>query len=165
MFTNQVIIAVVFRLINFAIVIGVATYLFRKYGSPVVDTMMAQKDAEKELLLSQQLLLEQKQAELDALIRQDIILCESLKLKINEWRDVAAQKRSMHERDRLKINDDLATKRRKKNELLAQVRLQKSVATAVLEDLQRSLTDRFEKDDAGQAYLDSMVQAINERVS
>lgn len=165
MFINQVIIAVIFRLINFGIVIGFAAYLFRKYGLPFVDIMIAQKDAEKELLLSQQLLLEQKQAELDGLIKQDIMLCESLKLKINQWRDVVAQERSTYEKDRLKRSDSLATKKRKKNELLAQACLQKSVATVVLVDLQKSLTDRFEKDEAGDAYLDSMVHAINERVS
>ena len=60
MFINQVVIAVIFRLINFGIVIGLATYLFRKYGLPIIYDLMAQKDSEKELLLSQQLLLEQK---------------------------------------------------------------------------------------------------------
>lgn len=165
MFINQVIIAVIFRLINFGIVIGVATYLFRKHGLPVVDTMIAQKDAAKQLLLSQQLLLEQKQIELDNLITQDILLCESLKVKINEWKDVAEKERIVHEKDRLKRNEILVIKRRKKAELRAQAHLQKTVATAVLVDLQRSLTDRFEKDEAGEAYLDSMMQAINERVS
>jgi hypothetical protein len=165
MFTNQIIIAVIFRLINFGIVIGLATYLFKKHGLPLIDTIMAQKDAERELLLSQQLLLEQKQAELDDLIKQDIILCESLKVKINEWRDVVAQEQSAQEKDHLKRSETLATKRRKKSELLARVCLQKTVAASVLADLQRSLTDRFEKDDVGEAYLDSMVQAINERVS
>lgn len=165
MFINQVIIAVVFRLINFGIVVGLATYLFRKYGLSIVDAMMAQKDAEKELLLSQQLLLEQKQAELDNLINQDVLLRESLKLKVNEWKDVAEKERIVREKYLLKRNEMLAIKRRKKAELLAQVHLQKTVATAVLVDLQKSLTDRFEKDEAGQAYLDSMVHAINERVS
>ena len=165
MFINQVVIAVIFRLINFGIVIGLATYLFRKYGLPIIYDLMAQKDSEKELLLSQQLLLEQKQAELDVLIRQDIILCESLKLKINEWRDAAEKERAIYERDSLKRSEILVIKKRKKSELLAQVHLQKTVATIVLADLQKSLTDRFEKDEAGEAYLDSMVHAINERVS
>ena len=165
MFINQVIIAVIFRLINFGIVIGVATYFFRKYALPVVYTMMAQKDAEKEFLLSQQILLEQKQVELDDLIRRDFLLCESLKLKVDEWRDSVKKECFIHEKDNLKRNEDLEIKKRKKSELLAQSRLQKTIATVVLADLQKSLADHFEKDDAASAYLDSMVQAINERVS
>jgi hypothetical protein len=165
MFINQLIIAVIFRLINFGILIGLAACFFRKYGLPVVDIMIAQKDAEKELLLSRQLLLEQKQAELDSLIKQDVILCESFKRKISQWRDVVAQERSVHEKDRFKRNEILAIKKRKKAELLSQAYLQKTVAASVLAGLQKSLTDRFEKEDAGEAYLDSMMQAINERAS
>lgn len=165
MFINQVVIAVVFRLLNFGIVVGLAFYLFRKYGLPVVYTMMAEKDAKKEFLLSQQLLLEQKQRELDDLIGHDLALSESIKLKVNEWRDIAEKEQLIREQDRLKRSELLHIKKRKKSELLAQTRLQEAVAAAVLADLQKSLTHHFENNDAASEYLDSMVQIINERAS
>lgn len=165
MFINQVVVAVIFRLINFGVVIGLAVYFFRKYALPLFYTMIAQKDAEKELLLSQQLLLEQKQAELDSLIEQDVFVCESFKLKVDEWRSFVEKERAIHAKDCLKRNEIIEVKKRKKSELLAQGHLQKIVATAVIADLHRSLINHFEKDDAASVYLDSMVQAINERVS
>src|SRR5690606_30883913 len=133
MFINQyVVIATIFRLINFFIVIALAIYAFKKYVMPIVLVLIAKKDAEKEFLFSQQILLEQKQYELDTLIKQDIIRCESLKVKIDEWRRIVDKEYVAQENNRTKIRIAIEDSNNQKMQLQEHARIEKIVTEKVI---------------------------------
>src|SRR5579872_7318833 len=91
MFISQAVIAVIFRLFNFGLVLMLAAYAFKKYVLPNVFVIMAQKESEQEFLSSQQILLERKQVELDQLTKQEALLCDNFKIKIDQWKRVVEE--------------------------------------------------------------------------
>src|ERR1700744_5518293 len=103
MFINHLIIVITFRLINFIIVLSVGAYLFKKHALPFIYELMTQKESEKELLINEQTFFEQKQHDLNNLIQRDILLCNNLKIKINEWKKVFDQERYVQEKNHLNI--------------------------------------------------------------
>jgi hypothetical protein len=139
MFISQAIIAVVFRLFNFGLVIALAAYAFKHYVLPGVFVAMAKQQSEKEFLLSQQLFFEQKQVELDQLTRQEVTRCHQLKLKLEK-------------------------KYNKKMEWRKKILLQDLVARKVVSDLQVSLSEYFENEKASANYLEKIIHDMNERL-
>src|SRR5436190_23666586 len=116
MFINETVIAVIFRLCNFGLIIALALYIFKKYMVAGIVTAMAKKKAEKEFLLNQQVLLEQKQIELHILVQQETDLCEHLKIKINEWKRIIEEQNFLQKKECSKRVDILEKKYVKKME-------------------------------------------------
>ena len=162
MFINESIVAIIFRLFNFSLVIALATYAFKKYVLPNVLVTMVRKESEKEFLLNQQELLEQKQRELDELIKHDTHYGEYLKLKINEWSRVIAEKHSLQEHEcllRLAVLDKRQNqKNARQKEIMMQELVQKDVACL----LKKSLVDHFESEKAGKKYVEDIVSFMQE---
>jgi len=165
MFISQTIIAIVFRLINFFIFIGLAIYAFKKYAMPTISILMAKKRAEKEFLLSQQISFEKKQHELDELIKKETALCESLKIKINEWRRIAERDCQDKAKERIEQAVRVEKKNYKRAELRERARVQEVVLTTVVSDLSESLPHHFQKESVGNEYINSILQFMDERES
>src|SRR5579872_1843531 len=98
MFINQLLNAVFFRLLNFAIIICLGIYIFRKYARPFLYSLMVQKEVEKENLLDERMQLEHQQKEIDHLIKKDFLLSEDLKGKVTVWNNVVAREHEQQEK-------------------------------------------------------------------
>jgi hypothetical protein len=163
MFTNSAFIAIVFRLINFSIVIALAAYAFKKYVMPDVLLLMAKKVAEHDFLTSQQLLLENKQFEMDALIKKDKTQYELFKMKIDQWKQSIHKQDEESKQDHIKRLDTIRNKNKEKRFLREQLCLQQTVAKKIIFELSSSLPNYFQKQDKGIAYLDSIITFMNEK--
>ena len=157
MFTNQDIIVIVFKLINFIALIGIAFFLFKKHILPNLLLSIARKKNKQDSLLLQQANLEKQQLNLDILLKEDAAQCEQFRAKIDEWKTVVA-----HEHNQLKKeHENLLILVRKRVEHTAlqreQQRIQKIVAHTVIERLQKNLSDHFEKPQESSQYLDSII--------
>jgi len=165
MFINQAIVAIIFRLVNFVIIVALGAYAFKKYIMPAASILMAKKEAEKELLFSQQMLLEYKQSELDQLTKQEAVQSENFKIKIDAWKRVTDGERAFQAKEHSEKRAAIAKKNHKKQELREQMHIQREVAKAVILDLQSYLPGHFEKQNVGADYISSIVCFMDERVS
>ena len=163
MFINHLIVAIVFKFINFAIFITLVGYLFKKYVLPMAYALMSKKESEKELLLNQQLYLERKQSELGDLMRQDSVLCEGLKVKVDTWKKVVDHVNFMQKENHLERVVFLERKNMKIREFQEESRIKSVVAKAVVSDLQDSLKKHFERDHHGEEYLNVIIQIMSEK--
>jgi hypothetical protein len=165
MFTNQDIIAIVFRLINFTALLGVSLYLFKKHVMP--DLLMDienKKEAENSLFL-QQGLLEKQQLNLDILLKEDALQCEKFRLKIDEWKKVVTADYEYREKEHNNMMT-IVNKRIAHNAVQReQSRIQNIVTHAVVIDLEKSLSLHFHDSKESSEYLNSILHFMNEKLS
>lgn len=163
MFISQLLTNIFFRILNFGIVIGIAAYSIKRYLLPVIHSMMTKQEAEREYLLSQHTILENQQAELDELMSRDNALCESFKLKVDEWKRISEHEQKIREKKRADLCHAYMDKNRKKQQIIEQDRLHALMAVRVVDELEQSLTTYFHTDEIGDEYLDNVIQRIQER--
>lgn len=165
MFTSQAMIAVFFKLLNFFILMSLAAYAFKKYILPVVQDLMAKKEAEKEFLLSQQTFCDQRQYELDDTLRKDALLGEDLKIKINQWKRVVDNEHACENNDDVARRSRTMRKNDKKRALKEAQRVQEKVLRSVIMQLSQVLPRDFENEKAGDTYLSDLVAGMDKRAS
>jgi len=165
MFTNQDIIVIAFKLINFATLLGVGFFLFKKHILPDLRLSIARKKNKHDSLFLQQANLEHQQLKLDTLLKEDATQCENFRTKIDEWKTVVAQENNMLKKEQENIKAII----RKRMEHTAiqreQKRVQKIVAYTVVSRLETSLSDHFKQPQENSQYLDSIIAFMNERAS
>ncbi len=164
MFISEALIALIFRLINFGLIIMMLVYVFQKYIRPGLLIAMAKEESEKEFLLSQQLLYEQKQAELDQLIKNERLLCEHFKIKINEWKRVTQEELVAHKRERALLVARIERKKTEKAERRESETVKQCVANKVVDQLETSLTKHFDAQNVGKKYINAIVSFMDEGV-
>lgn len=165
MFTNQEIIAIVFRLINFAALIGGSIFLFKKHVMPNLLLDIAKKKDGQDSLFLQQAILEKQQSNLDALLKEEFLQCQEFRLKIDVWKKNVALEHDYREKER---NDTmvLVNKRIAHNALQReQERIHTIVTHAVVTDLEKSLSLYFKDSKQESEYLNSILHFMDERVS
>ena len=165
MFINQDIVAIVFRIINFILIIGIASFVFKKYLKDNLLFLIAQKITKHNCLLTQQTTLEKQQSDLDALLKKELLMCKEFKLKIDEWKKTVILERQTQEHQSTLAME--AFKKRhafialnKENE-----RVKNIVAQAVIGDLETSLSLYFEDQKNNTEYLNAIVHFMDERIS
>ncbi len=165
MFTNQDIIVIAFKLLNFAALMGIGFFIFKKYALADLLLGIARKKNKQESLFLQQAHLEKQQMHLDRLLKEDAAQCEQFRANIDEWKKVVAQQHTHLEKEQAAISASVH-KRMELNALLReQNRVQKEVSQAVVERLEKSLSHYFQNPQHNTEYLDTLIDLMNERVS
>lgn len=165
MFTNQDIIAIVFRLINFFTLIGISLFLFKKHLMPDLFLSIAKKKEAQDLLFLQQTTLEKQQLNLDALLKEESLQCDDFRVKIDEWKKAVILECDAREKEHNKTRA-IAQQRIVHTALLReQSRVQNIVTHAVVTDLEKSLILHFQDPHQKSDYLNSILHLMNERVS
>ena len=163
MFISGTIIAIIFRLFNFGLIIILTLYVFKKYILANIVVTMTKKESEKEFLLNQQQLFGQKRSTLQELIQNDAILCKQLQFKIDEWKRIATEEDMLQRKKFIEGKAELKKKYLKKQELQQQVLIQSLVAHKIASDLQESLSEYFKNEKTGEKYLNNIVHFMRER--
>jgi hypothetical protein len=165
MFSNQDIFVIAFKLINFAALIGVGFFLFKKHVLPDLLLSIARKKNKQDSLFLQQTNLEKQQIKLDTQLKEDAAQCQAFRTKIDEWKKVVAQEGNILKKEH--ENMVMAIRKRTEHTILQreQQRIQKIVARTVVANLETSLSDHFKKPQESSEYLNAIIGFMNERVS
>jgi len=161
MFTSEMIVAIFFRIINFAILIGFATYAFKKYGIPKLIILIAKKEAEYDSLLNRQLSLEESQFDFDKKIEKEARLCEQLKEKIGKWRTIVSADREVQKNRQFTRIEMLHKSMEQKMEKYRQDQIKDLVHGTLTIRLEKSLSHHFETAQNGHVYLEEIVRFMD----
>src|SRR6266567_2533321 len=99
MFINQSFVAIIFKFINFFTLIGIALFVYKKYLKADILFFIAKKEADYQDLLTKQTTLENKQRDLDLLIKQEAIQCQDFRSKIDEWKKIVTLTQEKEEKE------------------------------------------------------------------
>lgn len=163
MFINESIVAILFRLINFAALIAVAIFLYKKYIKCDLLCMIAEKKSSHEHLCEQQLSFEQQQAALDTLLKKEAVLCKNFRTKIDEWKKTItlehemAQK--MHAQELVAAQERAATIAANRE----QEKIRAVVTHEVAANLQKNLSRYFKDASKNSDYLNAIVRFMDEK--
>ena len=153
MFINENYVAIIFKLINFAALIGLITFFFKKYAKKDILCLIDQEKTTHNELLATQRILESKQHDLDDIIKQEYRACEQFKATIDEWKKVVLDEKNTQEKEQAVLLDKNNT------------RIQNATLDIAINTLNLSLADNFKTSQAGTDYLDGIIRFMNERAS
>jgi hypothetical protein len=144
MFAGESIISIVFRFLNFGVLLGLAVYAFRRYANPFLRAQIGAKDAALYALKQQRDELKSQVRVLELQAHQHDAQRLSMRLKLERWQEVWQSQ----ERLRYEEKQRLTTLLTKKAELQAQTRmldqLQRNIFPAVLAQSRTALQNYFE---------------------
>jgi hypothetical protein len=163
MFINENIVAILFRLINFAALIGAAIFLYKKYIKCDLLCMIAEQKASHEHLYEQQFSFEKQQIALDTLLKEEAVLCKNFRTKIDEWKKAITVEHEMaekaHRQELLAAQERAAT--------IAANREQEKIRTRVTQEvganLQTNLSNYFKIAPKNSDYLNAIVRFMDKR--
>lgn len=165
MFINQSFVAIIFKFINFFALIALACYAYKKYLKADILSSIEKKETDYQDLLTQQITLENKQRDLDLLLRQETLQCQDFRSKIDEWKKVVILEQEKQEKE----HGALVTIIKKRNAEVflkrEQQRIQNNIIDSVTADLEKSLSHDFKNSRIGTDYLNSIMHFMNEKIS
>lgn len=165
MFINENYVAIIFKLINFAALIGLITFFFKKYAKKDILCLIDQEKTTHNELLATQRILESKQHDLDDIIKQEYRACEQFKATIDEWKKVVLDEKNTQEKEQAVLLDNLKQRHAQLVLHKNNTRIQNATLDIAINTLNLSLADNFKTSQAGTDYLDGIIRFMNERAS
>ena len=165
MFINQSFVAILFKLINFFAIIGIACFIYKKYMKADIFFLIAKKETDYQDLFTLQTTLDNKQRDLDLLLKQEALQCQDLRSKIDAWKKTVTLEQEKQEQE---YNALLAIAKKRTRHVLMKKenqRMQNKIINAVIMDLEKTLSHDFKDSKKGDNYLDSIIHFMNEKIS
>lgn len=163
MFINEDIVTIIFRLINFFSVIGLGVYLFNKHISSDIWDMIHKKKEVHNALLNQQTTLEKKQSELDTLLKEESLLCEQFRIKIDEWKKAVEIESNLRKKKNNEYKAVIAQRIAERARHKENARIQTIALNSLVPELQKSLSHYFDNKKHSGEYLNSIVQFMDKK--
>lgn len=165
MFGNAVVIDYVFRILNFIVLIGLSTYLFKRHFLASLQEELAQEQAADEQLRQQ---IVEQQAASDAAqhhLVQDEKLCKKLTAHIDVWvRNVAEQARHQaHEQER--VEQEMRNRQALRAQAYADYSLRKELMPDVCATIHTTLVQEVAHSKEAHAFLCDVVKRLPKRMS
>ncbi len=115
---DEEIIAFIFKILNFFVLIGLGVYFFKKYALKKITIGIARKESFIRGLFDRQQKLEQQQHELDETIAKEKHLCLVLKEKIDLWKNQVEKKLKKEQEEQEKYTKIVYTRLKKRMEMV-----------------------------------------------
>ena len=115
---NEEIVAFIFKILNFFVLISLGIYFFKKYALQKITIGIARKESFVRGLFDRQQELEQQQYELDQTIAKEEHLCLVLKNKIDLWKHQVEKKLKKEKKEQEKYTRIVYTRLKKRMKMV-----------------------------------------------
>ena len=156
MIETELIIAVLFRLINAAILFGLGYYIFRRYLSAGLHEKYNDYKKQLRSLKTETRTLEKDREHLIEATKRDALLCTQLKKRIAVWKRVVHTDQEEREARYAEYLDAMRARSAEQEKHLTIAVARKEVAPLVLAQLQAALAKKFADQKAQHTYLKKM---------
>ncbi len=160
MFINEVVIGVIFRILNFAVVIVFFAYLFKKFALDTIKNQIASRKRHREQLNWQIKELDQAYHVLDKQIIEQDELCKKFIEKIKKWRHAFDDAERLKKREQLKMKVHMEERAKIYADWIVAKRLQQHVIPTALLNAREQLSHQFESEDQGNQFLNKLIKAM-----
>lgn len=158
-------ISVLFRLINVAVTVGAAVYLFKRYGLNVVKNKIRARKQLLEDLHAQQVASEHQCKDKEQQIIEQHLLFQALQKKIEVWRQHFEQRVVEREHEKEHIRASLEKKVAEQSRFLNVRQMQQAIVPGAVKKAREELKAYFESEQAGRVYLAPIVNHIKKSMS
>jgi hypothetical protein len=160
---DKMIIAALFKLINFASIIGIAWVIFRKYCAPVLDKEMSEEVLHKHALRERVVTLERDKSIMDDRIEHDKRYAQVLEKKIEKWTHATKDQQEKEAFEQSIIHDALVKKYQLQAQHVQQYWLYKKVIPKALHQVETQLQEEYASQHDQEQYLDTILRAMKNR--
>lgn len=157
MFSKETV-SIIFRLVNFFILSGLAVYVFRKYLLTPIKAKLEEKYSLFRNLENQHKNLIDQKGILEIEMEDQDKLFEILKQKIGIWDKACKQEQEARKKEVDKIKKYHIKRVASQNETLKQQNLLEKTIPIAISQTYNQLEKRFEKKEESQTYLGSIIE-------
>ncbi len=165
MFINVPLVTIIFRLLNFALLIGFFVYIFKRYIYQNISDQIAEKESFIHGLIQNNKVLEEQQHDLEMRITQQESKCKELVQKTMLWQQAVTQEKQAWTVLQDAVIRDRAQRVKLQQESLEKDRLKRVVLPHVLTESQKKLQQEFESPQAGQAFIADIIAQLRKGIS
>lgn len=162
---NEAIIAITFRLLNFAVLIALFIYIFKKYILPTILIRIGQKEALLRQLFNKQQALEQEQYALGETVAKEAQLCAELKKKVQQWKKEVDQEFAERTKEKTEGIKQLKQKTQQRAQWYGNNKIKKEVLTAATAQAKVSLKKQFADPKKGHNFIQPIIDFMRKGVS
>ena len=164
-FANPVVISVIFRLLNFAIMVAIVVYVYYRNLHPAAKEVIHQEELKKEALVTQHDELLDKESELKKKLQDQKNECCYLLTKIDQWRERFDERQKQYENEREKAHERAQKRAQLQSEWLGRNLAYKQIVEHVVEIMREDLKNRFSDEDQQQKYIEQLIVFMRKNVS
>ena len=164
MLGTEAIISIVFRIINFVVVILFFVFIFKKYVlSAIKDNIARNKGLEKELLDRCNNII-RKDSELDVVNYDQSQICDYLLEKVKKWHGIFKNNLLANEKERALTSGAMAQRMNLQVERVTELQAYKKIAPQALELARNSLISTYEQEENGTKFLDQLIEHMEKNL-
>ncbi len=165
MSTYAQVITIIFRLLNFVALIGLAVYVFKAYLLDRVKQQMADQEATERGMQLQRDAMARRQEEITGEIDQDAQLCMELKQRVDRWRRVIDTQQVQQKKEQEERTQRLQQALQEKMERLVYNRVLKKVMPRALADAAVQLGEKYSDTQQGRLFTNAIITHLERRGS
>ena len=151
---DEEIIAFIFKILNFFVLIGLGVYFFKKYALQKITIGIARKESFTRGLFNRQQELEQQQYELDQTIAKEKHLCSVLKEKIDLWKDQVERKFKKEQGEQEKYTQLVYTRLKKRVEMVVTGQVKEKALQIAIDRAHVELKQQFAQEKNSCQFLE-----------
>ncbi len=159
---NSEIIAIIFRLINFLILIALGIYCFKKYALEVIRGNISAEQEHLDELKARAQELQQEKKNLEKGIKEDGRACSLLREKIATWHIAAEQESDAFKAEREGRIEIVKARAEKQAQAIELYRRQQIIVPAAIEKAQTLLEKTFASKDRAHSYVQQVIAKMEE---
>ncbi|HZW61697.1 MAG TPA: hypothetical protein VFF04_05730 [Candidatus Babeliales bacterium] len=157
MFAGETTISIIFKLLNFAVLIGLFVYLFKNY---FLDSIKEQMNAKEQFLADlkhQKEALKEQQKKLEQQIEAQDIVCADFGNKIERWQAAVHEEEIKKQKMREQLHAKLTKKIEYQAHQLSVEKIEKIIEPQALEHAKATLEKEFTAAPAGQRFIEQLI--------
>jgi hypothetical protein len=154
------IVSIAFKLINFAALITLGIYLFKRFALPDIQLQISKKQQKQaDLFLQNQLLKEQAKA-MDFTIAEQQSVSRGLLQKIDLWKSLIAHHNLEQDKEKKARYLSLAQKATTQQSYIALKHVEKKALLPALEQARKDLIHDYQAMPLGQSFIANVIEKI-----
>lgn len=160
---SSTIIAYIFRILNFAVLIGVIVYLFKRYALDMIYEQMNEKEAHMQGLDEQKRMLIWRIHELNRSIESQELRGKKLVEKVDQWHAHYQKIIAQHEQEHKKNAERIGVHRQLRAEHIVQELMEREIFPEVLKEVRQTVIEKFSHASENNHFIEKLVEQINKR--
>ena len=153
---------VLFRFLNFAVVVAVGWYVYRRYLKHTIEETIHDKEILSKGIKELSYMLEGQILTLDEELKDQHDRCEQLKEKVMEWQEAVNKLQAKKTEQRVSLLQQINDRIYERSARLSQNTQAKTMVPLAMMRAKESLQDRFSQSHNQREFLSELVNAMRD---
>jgi len=158
---SSTIIAFVFRILNFAALVGVIIYLFKRYALDMICEQMSEKEAHMQGLVEQKRMLIWRVHELNRSIELQEARGKELVEKVDQWQAQYQKAITQHEQETKENAERVGVLRQIRSKRISQELMERELLPDIFKEVRQTLTEKFSQASENSHFVEELIQQID----